>query len=55
MDNEEWWPTGIFKKMASAGLLGLTVDPKFGGRWNELYASRFSMSSLLGGGTMQWL
>ena len=31
MDNEEWWPTGIFKKMASAGLLGLTVDPKFGG------------------------
>lgn len=31
MDNEEWWPTGIFKKMASSGLLGLTVDPKFGG------------------------
>ena len=31
MDNEEWWPTGIFKKMASAGLLGLTIDPKFGG------------------------
>jgi isovaleryl-CoA dehydrogenase len=31
MDNEEWWPTGIFKKMASAGLLGLTVDPKYGG------------------------
>ena len=31
MDNDEWWPTGIFKKMASAGLLGLTVDPKFGG------------------------
>ena len=31
MDNEEWWPTGIFKKMTSAGLLGLTVDPKYGG------------------------
>ena len=31
MDNEEWWPTGIFKKMASAGLIGLTVDPKYGG------------------------
>ena len=31
MDNEEWWPNGIFKKMGDLGLLGLTVDPKFGG------------------------
>jgi isovaleryl-CoA dehydrogenase len=31
MDNEEWWPEGIFKKMGDAGLVGLTVDPKFGG------------------------
>ena len=31
MDNEEWWPDGIFKKMANAGLLGLTVDPEYGG------------------------
>jgi hypothetical protein len=31
MDNEEWWPNEIFKKMGDLGLLGLTVDPKFGG------------------------
>ena len=31
MDNEEWWPEEIFKKMADAGLLGLTIDPKYGG------------------------
>ena len=31
MDNEEWWPNDIFKKMGDLGLLGLTVDPKFGG------------------------
>ena len=31
MDNEEWWPDGIFKKMGDAGLIGLTVDPKYGG------------------------
>lgn len=31
MDNEEWWPTGIFPKMGEQGLLGLTVDPKYGG------------------------
>ena len=23
MDNEEWWPEGIFKKMGDAGLIGL--------------------------------
>ena len=31
MDNEEWWPEDIFKKMGQAGLIGLTVDPKYGG------------------------
>ncbi|MAR26045.1 MAG: acyl-CoA dehydrogenase [Flavobacteriaceae bacterium] len=31
MDNEEWWPNDIFKKMGDLGLIGLTVDPKFGG------------------------
>ena len=31
MDNDEWWPKGIFKKMGDLGLLGLTVDPKYGG------------------------
>jgi isovaleryl-CoA dehydrogenase len=31
MDNEEWWPKGIFKKMGEMGLLGATVDPKYGG------------------------
>ena len=31
MDNEEWWPEDIFKKMGKSGLIGLTVDPKYGG------------------------
>ena len=31
MDNDEWWPEGIFKKMGNLGLVGLTVDPKYGG------------------------
>ena len=31
MDNDEWWPNGIFKKMGDLGLLGLTVDSKYGG------------------------
>ena len=31
MDKEEWWPKGVFKKMAQQGLLGVTVDPKYGG------------------------
>ncbi|MDA0972858.1 MAG: acyl-CoA dehydrogenase family protein [Bacteroidetes bacterium] len=31
MDNEEWWPEEAFKKMAEFGMLGTTVDPKYGG------------------------
>ena len=31
MDNEEWWPKGLFKQMGDMGLLGATVDPKYGG------------------------
>ena len=31
MDDEEWWPTGIFKQMGDIGLLGTTVDPAYGG------------------------
>lgn len=31
MDNEEWWPEDIFPKLGAHGLLGITVDPKYGG------------------------
>lgn len=31
MDDEEWWPEGIFKQMGEIGLLGTTVDPEYGG------------------------
>ena len=31
MDLDESWPDGLFKKMGDQGLLGVTVDPKYGG------------------------
>ena len=31
MDRDEWWPPGLFRKMGEMGLLGATVDPKYGG------------------------
>ncbi len=31
MDNEEWWPESAFKQMGELGLLGVTIDPKYGG------------------------
>ena len=31
MDDEEWWPDGIFAKIGAAGLLGITVDGALGG------------------------
>jgi isovaleryl-CoA dehydrogenase len=31
MDDEEWWPADIMPAMGELGLLGVTVDPKYGG------------------------
>ena len=31
MDDEEWWPEDAFPKMGALGMLGVTVDPKYGG------------------------
>lgn len=31
MDDEEWWPEHVFKQMGQLGMLGITVDPKYGG------------------------
>ena len=39
MDNEEWWPEDIFKKMGSMGLLGVTVDPKYGGMGMDYFSA----------------
>src|SRR5690606_38374333 len=31
MDDEEWWPTDIFKKLAEVGFLGITLPEQYGG------------------------
>ena len=31
MDAEEWWPHEVFPEMGKLGMLGTTVDPKYGG------------------------
>ena len=31
MDDEEWWPDDVFLRLGELGLLGVTVDPKYGG------------------------
>ncbi len=31
MDDEEWWPDELFPQLGELGLLGVTVDPKYGG------------------------
>ncbi len=38
MDNEEWWPDGIFEKLGKAGLLGVTVPEEYGGAGLDLLA-----------------
>ena len=39
MDDEEWWPDGIFAKIGAAGLLGITVDGALGGVGADLFTS----------------
>lgn len=54
MDAEEWWPESLFPQLGQLGMLGTTVDPKYGGagldylsaglicqafsRWNHAFA-----------------
>lgn len=54
MDAEEWWPEHLFPQLGELGMLGTTVDPKYGGagldylssglicqafsRWNHAFA-----------------
>jgi len=37
MDDEEWWPPGIMRSIGEAGLIGVTVDPKFGGAGMDFF------------------
>ena len=39
MDDEEWWPEGIFAKIGDAGLLGITVESALGGVGADLFTS----------------
>ncbi|MEZ5170304.1 MAG: acyl-CoA dehydrogenase family protein [Acidimicrobiia bacterium] len=31
MDNDEWWPTGIFERLGKQGFLGATIPERYGG------------------------
>jgi isovaleryl-CoA dehydrogenase len=39
MDNEEWWPEGIFQTIGEAGYLGVTASPEEGGAGADLLTS----------------
>jgi isovaleryl-CoA dehydrogenase len=39
MDNEEWWPEDVFRKIGEQGYFGLTVPEKFGGVGLDFFTS----------------
>ncbi len=39
MDNEEWWPPDLMKKIAGVGLTGITAPEKWGGADLDLFTS----------------
>ncbi|MGH8455442.1 MAG: acyl-CoA dehydrogenase family protein [Stenotrophobium sp.] len=39
MDDEEWWPTEIFRKIGGTGYFGITVPETYGGSGSDLMTS----------------
>jgi len=39
MDDDEWWPEGLFRRLGAAGYLGLTIPESEGGPGLDLFAS----------------
>jgi isovaleryl-CoA dehydrogenase len=39
MDNEEWWPDGVFPKIGDNGLFGITIPEEYGGAGLDLVAA----------------
>lgn len=39
MDDEEWWPEDVFRRMAGPGFLGTSIPEEFGGSSMDLFAA----------------
>ena len=39
MDDEEWWPTGIFPKIGATGYFGITAPEQYGGSGLDVFTS----------------
>lgn len=46
MDEEEWWPDTIFPQLGELGLLGVTVDPKYGGAGMDLLSAGLILQAM---------
>ena len=46
MDDEEWWPEDVFKKMAEVGYMGVTVPEEYGGAGMDYFASALILQSV---------
>jgi isovaleryl-CoA dehydrogenase len=39
MDDEEWWPEGMFRRLGEAGYFGITTSPELGGLGSDIFTS----------------
>jgi isovaleryl-CoA dehydrogenase len=46
MDDEEWWPTGIFPKIGATGYFGVTAPPELGGAGMDVFTSGLILQAL---------
>lgn len=46
MDDEEWWPEGIMRKLGEAGFLGITIPQSHGGVGADLFTSGLVLQAI---------
>ncbi len=46
IDEEDWFPPGFFRKCAEVGLLGITIDEKYGGLGGDVLMQTLAMEEI---------
>lgn len=46
MDDEEWWPEGIMRRLGAAGYLGVTIPEAYGGVGADLFTSGLVLQAI---------
>ncbi|MCX7635191.1 MAG: acyl-CoA dehydrogenase family protein, partial [Syntrophales bacterium] len=46
MDRHDIWPDGLWQKLADLGIMGITVDPRYGGAGADILSASLACEEL---------